>query len=332
MKSILLGNGNTWRVYPTHRLEELREEAGLDLTLYSKNDVAENPDCAADAEVIFSTWGMPVFTEEEVRQYFPKLKAIFYAAGTVQAFARPFLNNGVRIFSAWGANAVPVAEYTLAQILLANKGFYLACRRSKDPESRNEAKKYSAAMPGNYGCKVGIIGAGMIGKLVLEMLRPFDLDVMVSSGSMTEERAAALGVRKASREEIFEQCQVISNHIADLPQTKGLINKDLLSRMQPTATFINTGRGAQVVEEDLIEVLKANPDMTAVLDVTWPEPPEEGSPLYSMENVFLTPHIAGSSGDEVQRMSAYMQEEFRKFIKGEPCKWEVTLKMLETMA
>ena len=123
MKSILLGNGNTWRVYPAKRLDALEAEAGLDRQLYSKEDVLKNPECAADAEFIFSTWGMPQFTEEEIAQYFPKLKAIFYSAGTVQAFARPFLKRGVKIFSAWGANAVPVAEYTVAQILLANKGF-----------------------------------------------------------------------------------------------------------------------------------------------------------------------------------------------------------------
>lgn len=332
MKSILLGNGNTWRVYPAHRLEVLEQEAGLDRQLYSKDDVIKDPACAAEAEYIFSTWGMPKFTEEEIAQYFPKLKAIFYSAGTVQAFARPFLNKGVRIFSAWGANAVPVAEYTVAQILLANKGFFQACRRSKDPASRSAAQRYHAGLPGNYETKVGLIGAGMIGKLVLQMLKPYDLDVMISSTSMTEEKAAAYGARKATTEEIFSQCQTISNHVADLPATKGMFHKGLFQLMQPTATFINTGRGAQVLEEDLIAVLRENPDMTAVLDVTYPEPPEAGSALYTLPNVFLTPHIAGSSGNEVQRMSAYMLDEFRRFTSGEPCLWEVTEKMLETMA
>lgn len=332
MKSILLGNGNTWRVYPAKRLDALEAEAGLDRKLYSREDVLNNPDCAADAEFIFSTWGMPKFTEEEIARYFPKLKAIFYSAGTVQAFARPFLKRGVRIFSAWGANAVPVAEYTVAQILLANKGFYHACRRSTDPESRSAGQRYHVGMPGNYETKVGLIGAGMIGKLVLQMLKPYDLDVMISSTSMTEEKAASYGARKATTEEIFSQCQTISNHVADLPATKGIFNKELFKLMQPTATFINTGRGAQVVEEDLIAVLRENPDMTAVLDVTYPEPPEAGSPLYTLPNVYLTPHIAGSSGNEVQRMSAYMLDEFRRFTSGQPCLWEVTEKMLETMA
>ena len=238
----------------------------------------------------------------------------------------------MRIFSAWAAHAVPVAEYTVAQILLANKGFFQACRREKDPESRREAAIYHRTFPGNYRCKVGLIGAGMIGRLVLQMLKPYDLDVYISSTSMTEEKAKALGAKKATTREIFAQCQTISNHVADLPATKGMFGKELFALMKPNATFINTGRGAQVVEEDLIQVLERNPDMTAVLDVTYPEPPVAGSPLYTLPNVFLTPHIAGSAGDERQRMSAYMEEEFYRWRAGEDCRWEVTEKMLETMA
>ena len=97
-------------------------------------------------------------------------------------------------------------------------------------------------------------------------------------------------------------------------------------------TFLNTGRGAQVVEEDLARVLKDRPDLTAVLDVTYPEPPVEGHAFYQLPNCVLTPHIAGSSGDEVHRMAEYMAREYQKYVSGEPCAYEVTHKMLETMA
>ena len=332
MKSILMGNQNVPAVYPPETLAALKAEADLEPVVVTKDEILANPAMTADTEYIFATWGMSKFTEEEIHLYFPKLKAIFYAAGTVQYFAHEFLNCGVRIFSAWGANAVPVAEYTVAQIILANEGFFQACRMTHSPEGRKAAGAHHRTFPGNYRCKVGLIGAGMIGKLVLEMLKPYDLDVYISSTSMTEEKAAAYGAKKATTEEIFAQCQTISNHVADLPATKGMFNKRLFSLMKPNATFINTGRGAQVVEEDLVEALKANPDMTAVLDVTYPEPALEGNPLYTLPNSFITPHIAGSSGQEKERMSAYMLEEYRRWCKGEPCKWEVTPKMLETMA
>ena len=76
-----------------------------------------------EIEAVFSTWGMPRLTEDEISSLLPGLRCVFYAAGTVQAFARPFLNKGVRVFSAWAANAVPVAEFTLGQILWRIKDF-----------------------------------------------------------------------------------------------------------------------------------------------------------------------------------------------------------------
>ena len=87
-----------------------------------------------------------------------------------------------------------------------------------------------------------------------------------------------------------------------------------------------------MVEEDLVAILRARPDITAVLDVTMPEPPEDGHPFYTLENCFLTPHIAGSLCDEVVRMAEYMEKELTLYLDGAPLRYEVTEKMLETMA
>ena len=92
------------------------------------------------------------------------------------------------------------------------------------------------------------------------------------------------------------------------------------------------GRGAQVVEKDLAEALRAVPSRVAVLDVTWPEPPEQDSCLYTLPNVILTPHIAGSIGNEVHRMTECMFEEYKAFDAGLKTRFSVTKKMLETMA
>jgi phosphoglycerate dehydrogenase-like enzyme len=102
--------------------------------------------------------------------------------------------------------------------------------------------------------------------------------------------------------------------------------------MRENAVFINTGRGAQVVEDDLVRILRERDDLTALLDVTYPEPPVEGHPFYTLPNCLLSPHIAGSAGDEVARMGEYMLAECKTYLAGEPCKYEVTEKMLETMA
>jgi phosphoglycerate dehydrogenase-like enzyme len=282
-------------------------------------------------DFIFSTWGMFALTEEQIKEYLPNLKAVFYAAGSVQHFARPFLACSVRVFSAFAANAVPVAEYTLAQILLAGKGYFLAERLYKT-KGHSQAAGYKRMMPGNYGEKVGIIGAGMIGKLVISYLKNFRYQILVFDPFLPQEKADELGVEKCDLETIFRECLIISNHLANNEQTQGIMNYKHFSKMRPNAVFINTGRGAQVVESDLVRALSEVPTRTAVLDVTWPEPVEEGHPFYTLDNVFLTPHIAGSIGDEVARMGQYMKEEYEKFASGKPCRYEVTVEMLKTMA
>ncbi len=314
--------------YLTEKARHIPQAYSVNDTVYSKEDILNTPEQFKDTEYIFSTWGMPEFTEDEIKKYLPSLKAIFYAAGTVQKFARPFLNCGVKIFSAWAANAVPVAEFTVAQITLANKGFFKSMRFTDKTESRKIFKNY----PGNFNVKVGIIGAGMIGKLVINMLKAYRLEVLVFDPFLPDDTAKELGVKKVDLETLFSECQVVSNHLANNEQTKGMLCGKYFKKMLPYSTFINTGRGAQVVESELIETLKARPDITALLDVTNPEPPEKDSEFYTLPNCILTPHIAGSSNNEVRRMGEYMQEEYGNFIENRPCKYEVNLKMLETMA
>ena len=333
MKSILMGGGKLFSVYTPQSIEALKITAGLDPTPVTREDLLSFPGKYHDVECIFSTWGMPKLTEEEIRTHLPSLRAVFYAAGSVQAFAREHFANGVRVFSAWSSNAVPVAEYTVAQILLANKGFFQSCR-IMDGGNHKAAKSYFYRMPGNYGARIGIIGAGMIGKMVLQRLRDYKLETVTYDPFLSEEKAAELGTQKVSLEELFATSQTISNHVANLPATVGMLHYGLFSRMSETATFINTGRGAQVVEADLIRALQEYPTRTAVLDVTLPEPPEANSPFYTLPNVFLTPHIAGSAGDEVARMGEQMVDTFAAWLaKGEEkLDCEVTLPMLETMA
>ena len=164
------------------------------------------------------------------------------------------------------------------------------------------------------------------------MLKNYNLEVLVFDPFLPDEKAKELGVRKVDLEAIFKECQVVSNHLANNEQTQGMLHGKLFESMLPYSTFINTGRGAQVVEADLINTLKKRSDLTALLDVTLPEPPESDSELYTLPNCILTPHIAGSAGNEVRRMGEYMKAEYANFTSDKPCQYEVTLKMLETMA
>ncbi len=311
--------------------DDVLEKLPLDGNIYTKDIITAEPEKFKAVEYIFSTWGMPEFTDEEVRAYFPSLKAIFYAAGSVQKFAAPFLRNGVRLFSSWKANAIPVAEFTLAQILLANKGYFLST-----PEysigNRQASARIKSRYPGNFGAAVGIIGVGMIGRKVIELLKPFNLKVLAFDAFMPQGEIEALGAEKVSLPELFERCNIVSNHLANNEHTVGMLNYEHFSKMMPYSTFINTGRGAQVVEDDLVRVLSEREDICALLDVTFPEPPVDGHPFYSLSNCFISHHIAGSSGQEVARMGEYMLCAYNDHLGGNKNENEVTLEMLKTMA
>jgi phosphoglycerate dehydrogenase-like enzyme len=298
------------------------------VVIHSRN-FDEHAAALAGLEAIFSTWGMPKVTEAQLDRM-PKLKALFYAAGSVKGFAPPYLKRGIIVSSAWAANAVSVAEFCLAQILLACKGYFRNTRDCRTTERNSHKKAFSGH--GTYGDTVAIIGAGQIGRKLIELLRPFRLKVLVVDPFLSEPEADMLGVAKATLEDAFAQAYVVSNHLPNLPELQKVLTGRLFATMRPDATFINTGRGAQVNEPELIAVLKERPDLMALLDVTDPEPAPAGSAFYTLPNVQLSSHIAGAHDDEVARMADTAIEEFQRWERGQPLRYAVTAAMLERMA
>ena len=132
--------------------------------------------------------------------------------------------------------------------------------------------------------------------------------------------------------EIFKESDVVSCHTPWLKETEKMLRREYFESMKPGATFINTARGAVVDEAGMIEVLKKRPDLYAVLDVTYPEPPVPESPLYDLPNVILTPHIAGSMGNECRRMGNLVVDELQRYIAGEKLRYEISQAMAEKMA
>lgn len=319
-------------VFNKESVNAIHAMTDLDDTVYSLETVKSEPEKFRYVKFIFSTWGMERPDEEQISRLFPSLEAVFYAAGSVQAFARPFLNCGVKVFSAWAANAVPVAEFTFAQIVLANKGYFRATRITSQ-KGHKAADDFCKNYVGNYDAVIGIIGAGMIGKMVIQKLKSLDrIKVLVFDPFLSDDIAKELDVEKVSLDELFSRCDVVSNHLANNQQTQEMLRYHHFASMKPYSTFINTGRAAQLNGEDFFRAMAERPDLTALCDVTKPEPPEPGSPYYTYENIFLSPHIAGSEAHERRRMSLYMTKELERYINGEPTLYEVSLKMLETMA
>jgi phosphoglycerate dehydrogenase-like enzyme len=319
---------NIDRVYAAGRKELLQSELNLFPQIVSSGKFETLQPVLQDLEYIFSTWGMPVLTEEQVRRL-PALKAVFYAAGSIQSFARPFLNNGVQVVSSWAANALPVAQFVTAQVLLAVKGYFAATRACSTFEGR---EKFTNHYPGIMGNTIALLGAGMVGTKTVEFLKPFGFNILVFDPLLSPARAANLEVTQVTLEQAFDHGFVVSNHIANLPETRGMLKGNLFERLQPYATFINSGRGATVDESGMLDVLARRPDLTALLDVTDPEPPLSDSRLYSLKNVLLTPHIAGSLGLEVLRQADFVIDEFHRLRSGQPLRYSVTLEMLKTMA
>lgn len=320
--------GSINRVYDAGRKEKVGEISELYPTIITAENFQENAENLRDIEAVFSTWGMFSPSDKQM-DMLPSLKAVFYAAGSVKGFAETFLNRGIIVMSSWGANGVPVAEYTLAQILLSNKGYFRNTQACISRETRGKAFRG----PGNFGETVAILGAGVIGQTVIKLLKPFNLKIIAWDPFLSDENATELGVEKVSSLlEAFQRGLVVTNHLANVLETQGLLTRELFASMRENATFINTGRGATVVEDGLISVFSERKDLTALLDVTSPEPPVEDSLLYTMPNIHLTTHIAGSLGDEVVRMADYAIEEFQRWERGEFLNYSVTLEMLSTMA
>ncbi len=292
------------------------------------NSILDRPDLLNEVEVIFSGWGAPLMDQVFLEKA-PNLKAVFYGSGSVRHFVTDaFWDREIVLCNAYAANAVPVSEFTLASILLSLKLAWRCAAANRGAASMPDRLD----IPGVYGTTVGLISLGMIGRLVRDRLRPFNINVVAFDPFLSRESAAELDVELLSLPELFGRSDVVSLHAPLLQETTGMVKREHFAAMKRNATFINTARGAIVDEPGLIEVLRERPDLHAVLDVTFPEPPEKSSLLYSLPNVTLTPHIAGSVNSECRRMGRYMVEELRHYLKKEPLQWRLSKERAAVLA
>jgi phosphoglycerate dehydrogenase-like enzyme len=293
-------------------------------------DDTRAPELLASAEILLTGWGCPRL-DEAVLVRAPALRAVVHAAGTVKnhvteaCYAR-----GLRVSSAAAANAIPVAEYALAAILLAGKRIFRLQRHYREVRAfRLWAREVPD--PSNYGKVVGIVGASHIGRRVIELLRPFDLRVLVSDPYLSDAAAAALAAERVELDELLERSDVVSLHAPLLAETRGLLGAERLAKLRAGAVLVNTARGGLVDAEALTRELVSG-RIDAVLDVTEPEVLPADSPLYDLDNVFLTPHVAGSLGSETRRLGRLAVDEIERYARGEPFAHEVRLEDLVRIA
>ncbi|RPF37156.1 hydroxyacid dehydrogenase [Streptomyces sp. TLI_185] len=274
----------------------------------------------ARAEVLITGWGCPGL-DAGVLTAAPRLRTVLHAAGSVRSLVGEALwERGITVSSAVTGNALPVAEYTLAMILLAGKDTFT--HRERFRTTHAYPTDAETAHTGNVGRRIGIIGASRVGRRLLELLRPFDFTLLLHDPYVSPATAAALGAELLPLEDLLRHSDIVSLHAPDIPETYRMLDAARLALIRDGGVLINTSRGALVDPDALTDELVSG-RLHAILDVTEPEPLPAGSPLYRLPNVFLTPHIAGSLGNELERLGRIVVEELERLAAGLPPAHEV---------
>jgi phosphoglycerate dehydrogenase-like enzyme len=301
------------------RIQEMTENDGR---AYLREDVLANPEAFKEVEIGFSGWGSPKL-DAELLAALPSLKAYFYGAGSVRSFVtEAFWERDIVLTSAYTANAVPVAEYTVAMMNLSLKRVWALNNALRGGVHVRDKQ----GIPGMFtGSKVGVISLGAIGQLVCNKLKDYSIDVYAYDPFVCDEVFESCGASKAdSLDWIFSECDVISLHTPWLPETENMIGGNHFRQMRSGSTFLNTSRGMVVDESAMIRVLTERSDIYAIIDVIQNESEYRASPLGKLPNVFLTPHIAGSMGRECHRMGAFAAEECARYLRDEPQMTQIT--------
>lgn len=284
----------------------------VDIDLSRTWDPSGSQSLAQNIEVLITGWGAPTIDAHSLRKL-PRLRAIFHTGGSVQGFADDELwQRGIRVTTAAEANAVPVSQFTAAMIVLALKDAMTTARRyASDHVPYSMPDEISS--PGVWGSTVGIIGASRTGRRVIAQLHPLGCRLLVADPFLSDTDADALGVERVDLDELFEQSDVVTIHAPDLPSTRGLVSARLLARLRRGATLINTARPALVNQEALLAELRTG-RITAMLDVTDPEPLPPNHELLALPNVVVTPHLAGAHGRELTLLGANVLDELERFV------------------
>jgi phosphoglycerate dehydrogenase-like enzyme len=283
-----------------------------------------------EADACITSWGVAGL-DADVLAAAPRLRAMAHMGSSVKRFiSDAFWQRGVHLTSAGIALARDVAETTLGLMIVGQKQIWPLGRHVRDGGWRDSPvweKYYSREL---YHTEVGLIGASNVGRSVIELLEPFGATILLYDPYVSEEEAVELGVIKLELNALLRRADVVSLHAPANVATYHILNAEGLALMKDDALLINTARGSLIDEKALIEELKDG-RFFAFLDVTDPEPPAADSPLRRLDNVVVTPHIAGCIND-CTRMGELAVEELRRFFFGEPAVYQVTPKLLERIS
>ncbi|HEX4039828.1 MAG TPA: phosphoglycerate dehydrogenase [Acidobacteriaceae bacterium] len=273
------------------------------------DQISKLPESLADADALVVRSAVQV--DDALMAAAPKLRVIGRAGvGVDNIDAEAATRRGIVVMNTPGANAIAVAELALGLMIA------LARQLPRADSTMHAGKWEKKSLQGSElrGKKLGILGLGRIGLEVARRARNFGMELLghdpFVSGSIARENA----IRLVTTEELFSSCDYLTLHVGLTPQTSGIINRATLATMKKGVRIINCARGELVVEADLAEALKSGAVAGAALDV-FHEEPLKNSPFAAMENVILTPHIAGSTTEAQEAVGIQIALQVREYLK-----------------
>ena len=285
-----------------------------DVTVYDDTTERQLSERIQGANIIV-TKEMPV--SAEMIQKFPESVKLICEAGTgynnidLEATRK----KGITVCNIPSYSTERVAHTAIMMILNLSSAMQVQMKMLACGNHDNFTRNLQVPHVEVNGKTLGIIGAGHIGRKVIQIAQALDMNILVYTRTPREDEK---GIRYVSLEELLKNSDYVSMHCPLTESTKHMINKESLSLMKPSAFIINTSRGALIDETALIEALENGTIAGAGLDVQETEPPEENSPLYTMDHVLLTPHMGWKGLETRQRLVSILADNIKQFMEGNP--------------
>ncbi len=326
--AVLIGKNHYKRMLNQRAWDALRDFANV--IEHPGDEAAEKADLLTllpRADACITSWGVAQL-DSNVIAAAPRLKAMAHMGSSVKRFVSDALwKKGVHVTSAAPALAEDVAITALGLMLVGMKRIWPLGQHVRSGGWRESPWWPSREIRHKT---VGVVGASHVGRHLMRLLKPFEVNILLYDPFVSRETAAELGVKKATLEEMLSQADIVTLHAPAKPDTIRMLNAERLALMKDNALLINTARGALIDEAALISELSKG-RFFAFLDVTDPEPPAPDSPLRRLKNVALTPHLAGCIED-CGRMGEMAVEELRRFFAKEAPLYQITPEMFKRIA
>ena len=236
---------------------------------------------------------------------------------------------GIPVLRAPGRNAEAVADYTIGLIIAHVRNIVRACTLLKQGIWRDEFYFYEECGFELENKVLGIVGFGKVGREVAKRAKALQMRILAYDPYVSPDLMKSLGVESTTLERLLEESDVVTLHVRLTDETRHMIGERELKRMKPTAILVNTSRGEIVDEKALIKALNEGWIAGAALDVFEKEPLPPDHPFLKMDNVTITPHIAGASKEVVKRSVIMIAEDVKRLLKGEKPLYCVNPEVLE---